>query len=137
MALQVLDLGKIRHRLPELRRRASAGLIGGLAAFTLIGRPTTGVGLPAWDWLLVGLPLAILALVPHTAPALVLLGVVGLGTTVVDAAGLTLLQRVVPDGSPTRVMESSRAVFVRTLRARCNPRTGADSWDRDDLGRSR
>jgi hypothetical protein len=61
------------------------GLIGGLAAFALIGRPRLasafGLGLA-----LVGLPLAILALVRHTAPALVLLGVVGLGTTVVDVA---------------------------------------------------
>jgi MFS family permease len=90
------------------------GLIGGLAAFTLIGRPRLasafGLGLA-----LVGLPLAILALVPHTAPALVLLGVVGLGTTVVDVAGLTLLQRVVPDEVLTRVMGVVQSVFVGTL----------------------
>jgi MFS family permease len=113
LALQVLDLGK-----SGIGFLASAvgvgGLIGGLAAFTLIGRPRLasafGLGLA-----LVGLPLAILALVPHTAPALVLLGVVGLGTTVVDVAGLTLLQRVVPDEVLTRVMGVVQSVFVGTL----------------------
>jgi cyclic nucleotide-binding protein/MFS transporter len=90
------------------------GLVGGLAALTLIGRPRLasafGLGLA-----LVGLPLAVLALVPHTAPALVLLGIVGLGTTVVDVAGLTLLQRAVPDEVLTRVMGVVQSVFVGTL----------------------
>jgi MFS family permease len=113
MALQLLDLGK-----PGIGFLNSAvgvgGLIGGLAAFTLIGRPRLatafGLGLA-----LVGLPLAVLALVPHTAPALVLLGIVGLGTTVVDVAGLTLLQRAVPDEVLTRVMGVVQSVFVGTL----------------------
>jgi len=113
MALQVLDLGK-----PGIGFLNSAvgvgGLIGGLAALTLIGKPRLasafGLGLA-----LVGLPLAVLALVPHTAPALVLLGIVGLGTTVVDVAGLTLLQRAVPDEVLTRVMGVVQSVFVGTL----------------------
>jgi hypothetical protein len=53
--------------------------------------------------------------VPQTAPALVLLGVAGLGTTIVDVAGLTLLQRTVPDEVLTRVMGVVQSVFVGTL----------------------
>ena len=113
MALQVLDLGK--SGIGFLNSAVGiGGLIGGLAAFTLIGRPRLasafGLGLA-----LVGLPLAVLALVPHTAPALLLLGIVGLGTTIVDVAGLTLLQRAVPDEVLTRVMGVVQSVFVGTL----------------------
>ena len=113
LALEVLDLGK-----PGIGFLSSAvgvgGLLGGLAALTLVGRPRLasafGLGLA-----LVGLPLAVLALVPHTAPALVLLAIAGLGTTIVDVAGLTLLQRTVPDEVLTRVMGVVQSVFVGTL----------------------
>jgi len=113
MALELLELGK-----PGIGFLNSAvgvgGLIGGLAALALVARPRLasdfGLGLA-----LVGLPLVILSLLPHTAAALVLLGLVGLGTTVVDVAGLTLLQRVVPDEVLTRVMGVVQSVFVGTL----------------------
>jgi hypothetical protein len=113
LALQVLDLGK--SGIGFLNSAVGiGGLIGGLAALTLIGRPRLaaafGLGLA-----LVGLPLVILALVPHTAAALILLSIVGLGTTVVDVAGLTLLQRAVPDEVLTRVMGVVQTVFVGTL----------------------
>ena len=113
MALELLDLGK-----PGIGFLNSAvgvgGLIGGLAALALVARPRLasdfGLGLA-----LVGLPLVVLALLPHTAAALVLLGLVGLGTTIVDVAGLTLLQRLVPDDVLTRVMGVVQSVFVGTL----------------------
>ena len=113
LALEVLNLGKAGIGFLS-SAVGVGGLIGGVASLTLIGRPRLasafGLGLA-----LVGLPLAVLALVPHTAAALILLGIVGLGTTVVDVAGLTLLQRAVPDEVLTRVMGVVQSVFVGTL----------------------
>jgi MFS family permease len=113
LALERLHLGK-----PGIGFLSSAvgvgGLIGGFAALTLVGRPriASGFGL---GLVLVGLPLLILAGLPNTVAALILLGVVGLGTTFVDVAGLTLLQRAVPDEVLTRVMGVVQSVFVGTL----------------------
>jgi MFS family permease len=113
MALELLDLGDAG--IGFLNSAVGVGgLIGGLAALALVARPRLasdfGLGLA-----LVGLPLVVLSLLPHTPAALVLLGLVGLGTTVVDVAGLTLLQRVVPDEVLTRVMGVVQSVFVGTL----------------------
>jgi MFS family permease len=113
MALELLDLGDAG--IGFLNSAVGVGgLIGGLAALALVARPRLasdfGLGLA-----LVGLPLVVLSLIPHTPAALVLLGLVGLGTTVVDVAGLTLLQRVVPDEVLTRVMGVVQSVFVGTL----------------------
>jgi MFS family permease len=62
-----------------------------------------------------GLPIALIAAVPNTATALILFALAGVGTTIVDVAGLTLLQRVVPDEVLTRVMGIAQSVFVGTL----------------------
>jgi MFS family permease len=113
MALETLDLGK-----PGIGFLSSAvgvgGLLGGVAALTIVARPQIasafGVGL-----VLAGLPIAAIALLPTVAPALVLLAVAGIGTTVVDVAGLTLLQRSVPNEVLTRVMGVVQSVFVGTL----------------------
>jgi MFS family permease len=90
------------------------GLLGGVAAVGLVSYPRLasafGLGLA-----FAGLPIALLALLPHTVPALVLLALVGLGITVVDVAGLTLLQRATPDNVLTRVMGVVQSVFVGTL----------------------
>ena len=113
LALELLDLGN--SGIGFLNSAVGiGGLLGGVAALALVGRPRLasdfGLGLA-----LVGLPIALIALFPHTATTLVLLGLVGLGTTVVDVAGLTLLQRAVPDEVLTRVMGVVQSVFVGTL----------------------
>jgi hypothetical protein len=53
--------------------------------------------------------------VPQTAAAVVMLAFGGLGTTIVDVAGVTLLQRSAPDAVLTRVMGVVQSVFVGTL----------------------
>ncbi len=113
LAIEVLGLGK--EGIGFLNSAIGVGgLLGGLAAVGLVGYPRLasafGLGLA-----LAGLPIALIALLPHTAPSLVLLGLVGFGITIVDVAGLTLLQRAVPDEVLTRVMGVVQSVFVATL----------------------
>ncbi|HMJ01087.1 MAG TPA: MFS transporter [Gaiellaceae bacterium] len=90
------------------------GLFGALAAFALVGRQRLasdfGLGLVLW-----GFPIALIGVWPNPTIALILLGLVGVGNTVVDVAALTLLQRTVPDEVLTRVFGVVQSVFVATL----------------------
>jgi len=78
------------------------GLIGALAAAALVGRRRLaadfGVGIFIW-----GVPIALVAIWPNAVFALVLLGIVGIGNTLVDVSGMTLLQRAAPDDVLARV----------------------------------
>ncbi len=71
------------------------GLIGATIAASLVGRRRLAgpfaMGLVLW-----GLPLAIVGLLPLAGIALVLFVVCGIGRSVMDVAGRTLLQRVTP-----------------------------------------
>jgi MFS family permease len=113
LALETLDLGK--SGIGFLNSAIGVGgLLGGVAAIGLIARPRLasafGAGLA-----LAGLPIAAIGLAPHTATAVVCLALAGLGTTIVDVAGVTLLQRSTPDEVLTRVMGVVQSVFVGTL----------------------
>jgi MFS family permease len=113
LALETLDLGK--SGIGFLNSAIGVGgLLGGVAAVGLIGRPRLasafGAGLA-----LAGLPIAAIGLAPRTATAVVCLALAGLGTTIVDVAGVTLLQRSTPDEVLTRVMGVVQSVFVGTL----------------------
>jgi MFS family permease len=112
-ALELLDLGKAG--IGYLNSAVGVGsLLGGFAALALIGRSRLasdfGVGL-----VVLGAPIALVGAFPYTAVALGLLAVVGVGTTIVDVAGVTLLQREVRDEVLTRVMGVVQSVFVGTL----------------------
>jgi len=113
LALEVLDVGEAGIGFLN-SAIGVGGLAGGLAAVALLAQPRLasafGLGL-----VLAGAPIAVIAVLPQTAPTLVLLGLVGLGITIVDVAGLTLLQRAVPDEVLTRVMGVVQSVFVGTL----------------------
>jgi len=113
LALQTLDIGKagIGFLTSAI---GVGGLLGGVAALGLVARPrlATAFGL---GLVVAGLPFVFVALVPHTATALVALALMGLGTAVVDVAGVTLLQRTTPDDVRTRVMGVVQSVFVGTL----------------------
>jgi MFS family permease len=113
LALETLDLGK--SGIGFLNSAIGVGgLLGGVVAVGLIARPRLasafGAGLA-----LAGLPIAAIGLLPRTATAVVCLALAGLGTTVVDVAGVTLLQRSTPDEVLTRVMGVVQSVFVGTL----------------------
>jgi MFS family permease len=78
------------------------GLVGAVGAMTLGGRRLAvpfGVALIFW-----GLPVALIAPWPELAAAVVLLAIVGAANSVEDVAVFTLLQRLVPDEIPTRVL---------------------------------
>ena len=84
-------------------------LIGAVAALALVARRRlagpAGIGLVLW-----GAPIAIVALVPHPAAALVLLAIPGFGNGVLDVAGLTLMQRITPERLQGRVFGTLEAV---------------------------
>lgn len=85
------------------------GLIGGAAAISLLGRGRLAAGL-AGGCLLVGVPLALIAALPEVAVAVTMLGVLGIGYSLIETAGLTLLQRLTSDdvlGRAFSVVESS------------------------------
>jgi MFS family permease len=71
------------------------GLAGALVGLALGGRrlaATLGGGIAAW-----GAAIALVGAWPEPAIALVLLAVAGLGDTVADSSGVTLLQRAIPE----------------------------------------
>jgi hypothetical protein len=77
------------------------GLVGGVFAAALVGRRVGlpfGLGLVLW-----GVPIAAIGAWPHAAVALAVLPLVGAGNSVLDVAGVTLLQRVAPDEQLARV----------------------------------
>ena len=79
------------------------GLVGGLATLSLVGRrrlaPAILIGVGLW-----GASIALTALTSAAIVAGGLLVVVGLGRVLVDVAGRTQLQRVVPDDLLTRIL---------------------------------
>jgi MFS family permease len=112
-ALELFDLGE--SGIGFLNSAVGiGGLLGGFGALALIGRNRLGsdfaLGLLLW-----GAPIALIGLFPETPVALLFLAVVGVGVTLVDVAGLTLLQRAVPDEVLTRVLGVVQSVFVGTL----------------------
>jgi hypothetical protein len=89
------------------------GLIGGIVAVTLVGVRrlafTFGLALILW-----GAPILVVGLWAKAAPAFVLLGLAGLGLTLVDVAGFTLLQRAVSEQVLARVFGVLRSAFFAT-----------------------
>ena len=112
-ALQVLDLGP--SGVGFLNSAVGIGALAGLLVMlTLIGTSHLAavfrVGILVW-----GVPLALLGIWASVASALVLLGILGVGNTLVDVAGLTLLQRAAPDEVRARVFGVLESVFLATI----------------------
>jgi predicted MFS family arabinose efflux permease len=68
------------------------------------------VGLLLW-----GVPLALIAAWPELAPVLVLLALVGVGNTLVDVTGITLMQRAAPDAVLGRVFGAFEALVLLAM----------------------
>jgi MFS family permease len=101
MALQLLDLGD--GGVGYLNAAIGVGaFIGAVASLSLTGvrrlSPAFLIGL-----VVTGLSLTLIGLWSTVGVAIVALGVMGLGNTFVDVAGLTLVQRSVPDDVLARV----------------------------------
>ena len=113
LALEMLDLGQ-----PGIGYLNSAlgvgGLLGAVAAMALVGRRRLSspfaVGLVLW-----GAPLAAIGIWTNDVTAVLLLAVVGVANTLVDVAGLTLLQRAVPDDVLARVFGVLETLVLATV----------------------
>jgi hypothetical protein len=92
----------------------AGGLIGALIAFGLIGRNRLaadfGIGIILW-----GAPLVAIGAWPHLPVALVALAFIGIGNTLVDVSGLTLLQRAAPPAVIARVFGVLQMMLVATI----------------------
>jgi MFS family permease len=90
------------------------GLLGALAAAALVGRGKLaadfGLGIFVW-----GIPIALVAIWPNQAFALVLLAIVGIGNTLVDVSGMTLMQRAAPDEVLSRVFGVLESLLLVTI----------------------
>jgi hypothetical protein len=93
-ALEVLSLGNSGVGLLEAASGVGS-LIGAAVALALIGRGRLAgdfaLGIVLW-----GAPLVLLGAFPNVAVAILALGIVGLGNTLVDISAMTLLQRTTP-----------------------------------------
>jgi MFS family permease len=101
IAIDLLDLGA--GGVGFLNSAIGIGaLIGAVGALTLTGArrltPAFMAGNLAW-----GLPLVVVGLWPEAAVALILFALLGLGNSIADVAGLTIIQRAVPDDVLARV----------------------------------
>lgn len=110
IALRLLELGP--SGVGALTAAVGVGgVIGGALVFARLrrGRHGADLGLGLLLW---GIPLIMLALNSSQAAALVLLGVVGVGVTVVDVSTVTLLQRSASDESLAHAFGLLQTVFV-------------------------
>ena len=100
-ALELLDLGGSGVGFLNAAF-GIGGLIGAFWVLTLVSRRTLAYpfagGLILW-----GAPIALIGIWPHEWVALVALALAGWGNTLLDVAGLTLIQRIVDDAVLGRV----------------------------------
>jgi MFS family permease len=113
VALDLLDTG--RAGVGFLNSAVGVGgLLGALAAAALVGRRRLaadfGLGIFVW-----GVPIALVAVWPNQVFALVLLGIVGIGNTLVDVSGMTLMQRAAPEEVLARVFGVLESLLLLTV----------------------
>lgn len=110
LALETLDLGAsgVGYLNSVL---GVGGIVGGVAAAALVARSRLGTdfgaGIVLW-----GVPLVLIGIWPDPLVAIVALAVVGVGNTIVDVAGDTLLQRAVPDEVLARAFAAMESVTL-------------------------
>lgn len=112
-AIELLDLGEGGVGLLNAAIGIGA-FVGAVAALSLTGArrlsPAFLVGL-----LVTGLPLVALGLLPELGVALLALALIGVGNTFVDVAGLTLVQRAVPDEVLARVFGVIQMLWLASM----------------------
>ncbi len=112
-ALELLDIGNAG--LGFLNAAVGVGgLIGVGVTFVLVGRKRLaadfGLGL-----VLIGVGLALIGVWPTVLGAVLLMGVFGIGNTLVDVSGVTLMQRAVRDEVLGRVFGALESMLVLGL----------------------
>lgn len=113
LALDQLDLGDSGVGLLNAAFGVG-GFLGAAVSLALLARRRLAsdfmLGIVLW-----GVPLMAIGLWPNLGLALVLLGLVGIGETLVEVAGPTLLQRSVPDAVLARVFGALESLLVTTI----------------------
>ena len=113
LAIELLDLGTAG--VGWLDGMVGIGAtVGVLAVAGIAGRARLAgpfaLGLVLW-----GIPLVLVAAWPEPAPVLVLLALVGVGNTLVDVTGVTLMQRAAPDAVLGRVFGAFEALVLLAM----------------------
>jgi len=110
VALDLLDLGNSGVGLLNAGFGVG-GFLGAAVSLALLARRRLAadfmLGMFLW-----GVPLMLIGLWPNLGAALVLLGLVGVGETLVEVAGPTMLQRSVPDALLARVFGALESLLV-------------------------
>ena len=113
VALDLLDLGNSGVGLLNAGF-GIGGFLGAAVSLALLARRRLAadfmLGMFLW-----GVPLMLIGLWPNLGAALVLLGLVGIGETLVEVAGPTLLQRSVPDALLARVFGALESLLVTMI----------------------
>ncbi|MFL5964208.1 MAG: MFS transporter [Gaiellaceae bacterium] len=112
-ALRLLDLGT--SGVGWLYAATGVGgIIGAGVTLALVGRKRLagdfGIGLLLW-----GIPFLVMGVWPNAVVALLMLGVLGIGNTLVDVSGLTLLQRNAPEAVRARVFGVFESMIAGTI----------------------
>lgn len=94
--------------------RGAGGLLGGAAAFTLLGRARLTAAI-AGGALTLGLPLCLFGVSPSLALALLAWAAFGFGFVLVRVSGITLVQRLCGDRVLARVLAVLETTFVATI----------------------
>jgi predicted MFS family arabinose efflux permease len=112
-ALDLLDIGN--SGLGFLNSAVGVGgLIGVVVAFALVGRKRLASDF-AVGLILIGLGLGLIGVWPTPVAALLLMGVFGIGNTLVDVSAVTLMQRAVRDEVLGRVFGALESLLVANL----------------------
>jgi MFS family permease len=90
------------------------GLVGGFVALVLSPRGRLARDF-ALGLALFGLPLAVVGGLPIAVVAVVALGVLGIGNSIVDVNALTIMQRAVPDAVLGRALGALEGLLLATL----------------------
>ena len=90
------------------------GIVGAVVAGVLVGRQRLAldfsIGIMLW-----GLPLVAIAIWPEPVVALIAFAIMGVGNTLVDVSGFTLMQRSVDDAVLGRVFAVFETLFLLTV----------------------
>lgn len=112
-ALDLLDIGN--SGLGFLNSAVGiGGLVGVALAFALVGRKRLASDF-AVGLILIGLGLGLIGVWPTPVAALLLMGVFGIGNTLVDVSAVTLMQRAVRDEVLGRVFGALESLLVANL----------------------
>jgi predicted MFS family arabinose efflux permease len=112
-AIDLLDLGASGVGLLN-SAIGVGGVLGTVAALILVTREHLASDL-GFSLLIRGAAIILIGVVPETIVALPLLVVMGVGNTVIDVSGTTLLQRVAPDEVLARVFGALHTMLILGL----------------------